>query len=138
VSSADGLVSHQAETGCSCRRRSHVRGAVPQKIADWEISDETDVVPLGDRFWVPDFQLTHRPTGRVVLLDLFGFWRRSGIERHLALLRAHADRPFLIALSNQLKVDEAELESLPDNVVRFRNMPLPDEVVKRAEEFDGQ
>jgi uncharacterized protein len=136
VASADGLVSHQAETGM------FVPPEIPmfvelfrQKIADWEISDETDVVPLGDRFWVPDFQLTHRPTGRVVLLDLFGFWRRSGIERHLALLRAHADRPFLVALSNQLKVDEAELESLPDNVVRFRNMPLPDEVVKRAEEL---
>jgi predicted nuclease of restriction endonuclease-like RecB superfamily len=133
VSSKDGLVSHQTESGM------FVPPEIPmfvelfrQKIADWEISDKTGVVPLGDRFWVPDFQLTHRPTGRVVLLDLFGFWRRSGIERHLELLRAHADRPFLIALSNQLKVDEAELESLPANVMRFRNMPLPEEVVKRA------
>ena len=134
ISSQDGLVSHQAETGM------FVPPEIPlfvelfrKKIADWDISDETDVVLLGDRFWVPDFQLTHRPTSRVVLLDLFGFWRRSGIERHMELLRKHADRPFLVALSNQLKVDETELEALPEHVVRFRNMPLPDEIVKRAE-----
>jgi predicted nuclease of restriction endonuclease-like RecB superfamily len=133
VSSKDGLVSHQTETGM------FVPPEIPlfvelfrKKIADWEISDETDVVPLGDRFWVPDFQLTHLPTGRVVLLDLFGFWRRSGVERHMELLRIHADRPFLVALSNQLKVDEEELEALPDNVIRFRNMPLPDEIAQRA------
>jgi uncharacterized protein len=138
VSATDGLVSHQAETGM------FVPPEVPmfvelfrQKAPDWEISDETDVVLLGDRFWVPDFQLKHRPTGRVVLLDLFGFWRRSGVERHLELLRVHAERPFLVALSNQLKVDEAELESLPANVVRFRNMPLPDEIVRRAAELIG-
>ena len=103
-----------------------------QKITEWDISDETDVIRLGDRFWVPDFQLTHRLTGRTVLLDLFGFWRRSGIERHLALLREHADRPFLVALSSQLKVDEAELDALPENVIQFRNMPLPEEVARQA------
>jgi hypothetical protein len=133
VSSKDGLVSHQMETGM------FVPPEIPmfvelfrKKIADWDISDETEVVPLGGSFWVPDFQLTHRPSSRVVLLDLFGFWRRSGIERHMEMLRKYAETPFLVALSNQLKVDEAELESLPDNVIRFRNMPLPDEVVRRA------
>ena len=133
LTAADGLVSHQAEIGM------FVPPEIPmfvelfrQKITEWDISDETDVIRLGDRFWVPDFQLTHRLTGRTVLLDLFGFWRRSGIERHLALLREHADRPFLVALSSQLKVDEAELDALPENVIQFRNMPLPEEVARQA------
>ena len=134
VTSGDGLVSHQAETGMFVPPEiSMFVELFRQKIADWEISDETEVIRLGDRFWVPDFQLTHKPSGRVVLLDLFGFWRRSGVERHLALLRQHADRPFLVALSSQLKVDEAELEEMPENVVYFRNMPLPEEVARRAE-----
>ncbi len=138
VSSQDGLVSHQTETGMFVPPEIGMFVELfRQKVADWEISDETEVVQLGDRFWVPDFQLTHRPTGRSVLLDLFGFWRRSGVERHLEWLRTHADRPFLVALSNQLKVDEAELESLPGSVMRFRNMPLPDEVARRAEELIG-
>jgi predicted nuclease of restriction endonuclease-like RecB superfamily len=133
LSAKDGLVSHQAETS------AFVPPEVPmfvemfqKKIADWEISEETEIIPLGKHFWVPDYRLVHRATGQTVLLDILGFWRRSSVERHLQLLREHADRPFLIALSDQLNVEEADLEGLPDNVVRFRNMPLAEEVAKRA------
>jgi predicted nuclease of restriction endonuclease-like RecB superfamily len=136
VSSEDGLVSHRAETGMFVPPEIEMFvDLFRQKITDWGISDETEIVPLGDRFWVPDFQLTHRPTGKIVLLDVFGFWRRSGIEQHLERLRAHAERPFLVALAKELKVDEEDLEALPANVVRFRNMPLPDEIARRAEEL---
>jgi predicted nuclease of restriction endonuclease-like RecB superfamily len=136
VSSGDSLVSHQAETGMFVPPEIAMFVELfRRKIADWEISDETDVMMLGDRFWVPDFRLTHRPTGQVVLLDLFGFWRRSGVERHLELLRTHADRPFLVGLSNQMKVDEAEVEALPANVLHFRNMPVPEDVARRALEL---
>jgi hypothetical protein len=48
-------------------------------------------------------------------------------------LREHAGRPFIIALFDQLNVEEADLEGLPENVVRFRNMPLAEEIAKRAE-----
>ncbi|MBI2803596.1 MAG: DUF790 family protein [Planctomycetes bacterium] len=133
LSAKDGLVSHQAETG------AYVPPEVPmfvelfkKKIADWEISDETEIIPLGKNVWVPDYRLVHRATGNVVLLDILGFWRRSSAERHLAMLQEHAGAPFIIALSDQLNVEEADLEGLPDNVVRFRNMPLPEEVVRRA------
>ena len=134
LSSKEGLVSHQAETG------AYVPPEVPmfvemfqKKIADWEISEETEIIPVGKNFWVPDYRLVHRATGKCVMLDILGFWRRSSVERHLQLLREHADRPFIIALSDQLNVEEADLEGLPDNVVRFRNMPLADEVARRAD-----
>jgi uncharacterized protein len=133
ITAKDGLVSHQTETGMFAPPEvAMFVDLFRRKVTEWEISDETDVVSLGDRFWVPDFQLRHQASGQIVLLDLFGFWRRSGIERHLELLRKHADRPFLVALSNQLKVDKAELDSLPANVLRFRNMPLPEEVAVAA------
>jgi predicted nuclease of restriction endonuclease-like RecB superfamily len=129
----DGLVSHQAETG------AYVPPEVPmfvelfrKKTADWEISDETEIIPLGKNVWVPDFRLIQRKTGNVVLLDILGFWRRSSAERHLAMLREHAGSPFILAISDQLNVEDADLAELPDNVVRFRNMPLPEEVAKRA------
>jgi uncharacterized protein len=133
LSAKDGLVSHQAETG------AFVPPEVPmfvemfqKKIADWEISEETEIIPLGKSFWVPDYRLKHRATGQCVMLDILGFWRRSSVEKHLQLLREHGDRPFVIALSDQLNVEEGDLEGLPDNVVRFRNMPLAEEVAKRA------
>jgi predicted nuclease of restriction endonuclease-like RecB superfamily len=130
----DGLVANQAETG------AYMPPEVPmfvdlfrKKIAGWELSEETEIIPLGKNVWIPDYRLVHRATGQVVLLDILGFWRRSSAERHLAMLKEHAGGPFIVALSDQLNVEEGELEGLPDNVVRFRNMPLPDEVVKRAE-----
>jgi predicted nuclease of restriction endonuclease-like RecB superfamily len=133
LSAKVGLVSHQTEIG------SFVPPEVPmfvemfqKKIADWEISEESEIIPLGKNFWIPDYRLVHKPTGKTVLLDILGFWRRSSVERHLAMLREHATRPFVLALSDQLNVEEAELEGLPDNVVRFRNMPLAEEVAKRA------
>src|SRR5262249_5898770 len=135
MSAKDGLVSHQAETA------AYVPPEVPmfvemfqKKIAGWDISEETEIIPVGKSFWVPDYRLVHRPTGRVVLLDILGFWRRSSVERHLQLLGEHADRPFLIALSDQLGVEDADLQGLPDNVIRFRNMPLAEEVARRAEQ----
>ena len=133
LSSKDGLVSHQAETGMFVPAEAPMFVELfRKKIADWEISEETEIIAAGKSFWVPDYRLMHRATGRVVLLDILGFWRRSSVERHLQMLKEHAGIPFIVALSDQLNVEEAELADLGDNVVRFRNMPLPEEVVKRA------
>jgi predicted nuclease of restriction endonuclease-like RecB superfamily len=139
LTSKDGLVSHQPEIG------AFVPPEVPmfvemfqKKITDWEICEETEIIPVGKSFWVPDFRLVHKASGQCVMLDILGFWRKSSVERHLNMLREFADRPFLLALSDQLNVEEADLEGLPDNVVRFRNMPLADEVAKRAQQvLDG-
>jgi predicted nuclease of restriction endonuclease-like RecB superfamily len=106
-----------------------------KRIEDWDISEETDVLPLGDGFWVPDYRLVHRASGRTVLLEVLGFWRRSSAERHLARLRQHAATPFLLAVSDQLHIDDAELDGLPAGIHRFRQMPLPDEVARLAAEL---
>jgi predicted nuclease of restriction endonuclease-like RecB superfamily len=133
LSHKDGLVSHEAETGAYLPAEATMFvEAFRKKITDWEISDQTEIIPLGKNIWIPDHRLVHRATGNVVLLDILGFWRRSSAERHLAMLREHAGAPFLVALSDQLNVEEAELENLSSHVIRFRNMPLPDEIAKRA------
>jgi predicted nuclease of restriction endonuclease-like RecB superfamily len=90
-------------------------------------------MPLGDSFWVPDYRLTHRATGRVVFLEVLGFWRRASAERHLQRLRQYATQPFLLAVSDRLHVEDAALEGLPAGIHRFRQMPLPDEIARLAE-----
>ncbi|MSU76768.1 MAG: DUF790 family protein [Gemmataceae bacterium] len=132
LSHEDGLVTHKAEVG------AYVPAEVPmfvelfrKKISDWELNEDAEIIPVGKSFWIPDYQLVHRATGQSVMLDILGFWRRSSVEKHLAMLR-EADRPFVLALSDQLKVEDEELEALPANIVRFRNLPLPDEIVKQA------
>jgi hypothetical protein len=128
----DGLVSHLPETGTYVPPEvAMFAEQFRKKCPDWDLTDETDVIPLGDTFWVPDFRLLHRPSRRAVALEILGFWRKAGAERHLARLRQFAPGPFLVAVSDSLKVDEPELESLP-GLVRFRQMPLPDAVAKAA------
>jgi uncharacterized protein len=130
----DGLVSYLPDFG----------GYVPpelgmfvelfrKKVKGWDIAEETEVLPLGDGFWVPDFRLVRHGTRQVVLLEVLGFWRKSSAEQHLDRLRKHARVPFLLAVSDQLRIDDAELEGLPAGVHRFRQMPLADEIARLAE-----
>jgi predicted nuclease of restriction endonuclease-like RecB superfamily len=136
LSSRDGLVSHYQDTGMYVPADLGMFVELfRKKVTDWDISEMTDLLPLGGiTLWAPDYRLTHRASGGVVYLDVFGFWRRSGVEKHLERLRQHADHPFVLAVSEQLRVEEAELEGLPAGVHRFRQMPLPDEVVRLAAE----
>jgi predicted nuclease of restriction endonuclease-like RecB superfamily len=136
LSSGDGLVSHAADAGVYVPPELAMFVELFRKrVADWDIAEEAEVFPLGDAFWVPDFRLTHRPTGKSVLVEVLGFWRRASAEKHLERLRRHAPLPFLLAVSDQLHVDDAALEGLPAGVHRFRQLPLPDEVARLAQEL---
>ena len=134
VTPADGLVSHYPDQGMYTPPELAMFVELFRKrIADWEIIEETELLPLGDGLWAPDFRLVHKESGLVVLLEVLGFWRRSSAEKHLERLRQHVREPFLLAVSDQLHIDEAELEGLPAGIHRFRNMPLPDEIARLAE-----
>ena len=135
---ADGLVSHLPDTG------TYVPAEVKmfielfrKKVTGWEITEQTDIVPLGGGYWVPDCRLIHRESQKSVLLEVLGFWRRATVHQHLERLRALADHPFIVAVSDQLRIDDADLESLPAGIHRFRQMPLPDEIARLACELVG-
>jgi predicted nuclease of restriction endonuclease-like RecB superfamily len=134
VSPADGLVSHYVDTGMYVPPELGMFVELFRKrIADWEISETPEVRPMGESFWVPDFRLTERSTGRSVDLEVLGFWRRSNLERHLERLRLHIRQPFLLAVSEQLQIEKGELEGLAAQIYRFRQMPVPEEVVRMAD-----
>ncbi len=134
LSSDDGLVSHTAETGMYAPPEiAMFEELFKKKITDWELAEQPDILPVGRGFWVPDYRLVHKASGRSVYLEILGFWRRSSLTKLLEQLKTLDNLPFVLALSEQMHVEEAELEGLPVDVVRFRNMPLPEEIVKRAE-----
>jgi predicted nuclease of restriction endonuclease-like RecB superfamily len=136
LTSADGLVSHARNAGMYVPAELGMFVELfHKKVDDWTIVEETEVFPLGETFWVPDFRLVHKASGKVVLLEVLGFWRRSSAEKHLERLRQHVKTPFLLAVSDQLRIDDAGLEGLPAGVHRFRQMPLPDEVARLATEL---
>jgi hypothetical protein len=132
---SDGLVSHYPDYGTYVPPELGMFVEMFRKrIEDWTIAEETSIYPLGEGFWVPDFRLIQKASGRVVLLEVLGFWRRSGAEKHLERLRQHVKTPFLLAVSEQLHIEEAELQGLPAGIHRFRQMPLADEVARLAGE----
>jgi predicted nuclease of restriction endonuclease-like RecB superfamily len=138
VTPGDGLVPHQPDRGVYVPPEVSMFVELFKKRVDgWDIVEETAVLPLGPWFWVPDFRLVRKADGRIVYLEVLGFWRRSSVEKHLARLRQFAKQRFLLALSEQLKVDEAELAGLPGEIYRFRQMPLPEEVAKLAGQIAG-
>jgi predicted nuclease of restriction endonuclease-like RecB superfamily len=133
LKSSEGLVPPAPDTGRYVPPEMAMFAQLfRKKIADWEITEETDVLPLGDGFWVPDFRLVHKASGKAVFLEVLGFWRRASAEKHLERLRQHARVPFLLAVSDQMHIEEAELEGLPAGIHRFRQMPLPDEIARLA------
>jgi predicted nuclease of restriction endonuclease-like RecB superfamily len=133
LSPADGLESHLPDHGTYVPPElAMFAEQFRKKVTDWRLHDETAILPLGPAFWVPDFRLEHVATGRSVYLEVLGFWRKASAELHLLRLREHAREPYLLALSDQLRIDDADLDGLPSEVVRFRQMPLPAEVAKRA------
>jgi predicted nuclease of restriction endonuclease-like RecB superfamily len=138
VSRADGLVSHYTDAGMYVPPELGMFAELFRKrVEDFDLAEETDVFALGGGYWVPDFRLTHRPSGKVVRLEVLGFWRKAGAEQHLARLRQHVAEPFLLAVSDQLHIEDAELGELPAGIHRFRNMPLPDEVARLARQLLG-
>ena len=135
LSARDGLVSHYPDTGTYVPPELAMFAELfRKKVTDWDLTEEAEVFPLGDGFWVPDFRLIHSGSGRSVFLEVLGFWRKASAEKHLERLRQHATEPFLLAVSDQLRIDDAALEGLPAGVHRFRQMPLPDEVARLAAE----
>jgi len=131
----DGLVSHLADAGMHVP--SEVAMFAPlfaKRVSDWELAEATNVLPLGDSFWVPDYQLIHKQSGQVVYLEILGFWRKASIEKHLARLRQHATFPFVLAVSEALHIDEEALAEVPAGVHRYKALPLPDAVVRLAQQ----
>jgi predicted nuclease of restriction endonuclease-like RecB superfamily len=129
----DRLVSHAPDSGMwvPAELKLFVE-SFRKRIADWELQEETEVYPLGSGFWVPDFRLVHKSSGKVVLLEVLGFWRKSSAEKHLQTLKRHATEPFLLAVSDQLHIEQTNLDDLPAGIHRFRNMPLADEIARLA------
>src|SRR5690606_35650684 len=95
LTSKHGLVSHYVDSRTSVPPEvTMFVDLVRTRIEDWHISEETEVIPLGNTFWVPDFQLLHKASGQVVYREVLGFWRRGSALQHLERLRQFAPAPF--------------------------------------------
>ena len=133
----DRLVSHAPDHGMYTPPELQVFvESFRKRITAWTLTEESEIFPLGNGFWVPDFRLEHRATGKVVLLEVLGFWRKSSAVKHLHHLQRYATEPFVLAVSDQLHIEET-MDEMPAGIHRFRHVPLADEVARLAAEAAG-
>ena len=137
LESRDGLVTHREDTGTYTPPEIAAFIDRFRQIAPaWEVTDATDVVPLGrEGVWVPDYKFVHRATGTDVFVEVLGFWKRSSVERLLKLLPAHGPPRYVLAIADRLKVDEEALGELTGPVLRFREIPSAPDLAGLLDRF---
>jgi hypothetical protein len=133
LSAADGLVSHlpspdefdsQVESEFAARW-----GAEPRE--GWRLIREGEVLHTGQKAFIPDFSFRH-DDGRLVLMELIGFWTPEYLEAKLATLRAFGEQPILLAVSEPLT---QRMPGLSGEIVTFRTRLKVDEVLSRLEKM---
>ncbi len=133
----DGLVPHTGDEGVFVpAEQTAFLERFRQVARGWEATEATDVVELGGQgVWVPDYRFTHVERGLDVSCEVLGFWKRSSVERLLALLPKFGPPRYVLAISDRLKVDEEALGELNAPVLRFKEIPNASEMAALLEQF---
>jgi predicted nuclease of restriction endonuclease-like RecB superfamily len=105
--------------------------------AGWRVSTEPELLDLGGRgVLVPDYVFTHERSGLVVHMEVFGYWRRGGLEARLELLRNLRIRDVILAVGRDLRADESKSSELPAELYVFRSVPIAREVAEVLRRFE--
>ena len=91
----------------------------------WRMTAGSEIIDLGGRgVLVPDYVFTHPTAGTKVYLDFLGYWRSSAVRTRLDLLRGHGPPNLILAISDDLAVDDESSSGLPGEIYRFRRTPV--------------
>lgn len=99
----------------------------------WRVSEEVELLHLGDEVIVPDFAFEHEGGYRAAM-EVLGYWRRGGVERRLEVLRQHETPNLLLALDHSLKLGKDKVKDL-EGVVPFREVPNARTVLRLLEKL---
>jgi hypothetical protein len=115
---------------------------LPKQLAeletDWQVSTDGDLVNLGgEGVLVPDYVFSH-PSGKQVVMEVFGFWNRGAIESRLKLLRRSGPKNLILAVSSQLATSREDLDDAGAEVYVFRTHPVARKVLKHLDRYLGR
>lgn len=97
----------------------------------WTMRREGDFLHQEQRTFVPDFTFRHTD-GRVVLLEIVGFWTPEYLQAKLATLRRFTGRELLLAIPEKLARKTADWK-WPAEVLHFKTVLRAKDVLKRLE-----
>ena len=100
----------------------------------WQARASERLVDLpGAGLLVPDLELVHRGTGRLVLVEVLGFWSREAVWKRIELAAQGLPHPMIFAVSKHLRVSEEALpEELPAALMVYAHAISGGAVLKKA------
>jgi predicted nuclease of restriction endonuclease-like RecB superfamily len=93
----------------------------------WQLEREGEILHNGQKVFVPDFVLRHED-GRVVLMEVIGFWTPEYLAAKAATLRAFGRHSILLAVADPLR---QKLPDLPQEAVCFKSVLKVQNVLAR-------
>lgn len=138
LSGTDGIRSHLPDFGMHVPRElTMFEENFKAGVSDWLISSDPAPITVDGMTWVPDFTLTHTPTGKEVYVELIGFWRRVNLADHYKRLKRGLPGQFVLAVGEANRADEEDEFALGDGVYRYKRTPIAAEVAKAAAAVAG-
>ena len=134
------LNSRETRLSSPCSFESEGRNAVAEKLIAnwakagglWALEPSREIINLGESVFIPDFALRHED-GRVVYLELMGFWTPRYLGERLKEFQRADYSKFLLAASDELRGSREAPVSLPPNVIIYKTSLSADTIRKTAE-----
>jgi hypothetical protein len=103
--------------------------------SSWEVARADRIFALpGQAVCVPDLAFTHRTTGEVVYLELFGFWSRAAVWQRIEAVRAGLDVRIILCIGKHLRVSEQVLDAEDAaELYVYKTRPSPRAILERLE-----
>lgn len=130
----DGLVSHYQPKGqWVSDEEKMLEDRFTRVETEWILERRGTLVELDEgQVLIPNYLLTH-PDGRVVFMEVIGFWRRSYLERRIEQLERLRDTNLLLVVSEKLNSDKGGLESVGASIVFFKTVIIVDKILAAIE-----
>jgi predicted nuclease of restriction endonuclease-like RecB superfamily len=129
LSADDGLSSHLPPPAAfdSLVEESFAEKWGPEPRDGWTLVREGEILHSGQKVFVPDFALRHTD-GRIVLVEIVGFWTPEYLRAKLQTLAAFRDRRILLAVAARVK---SQLAELPSEAIVYRTSLTIKDVLER-------
>lgn len=102
----------------------------------WTLEREVEIVDLKGTVFVPDFALRHAD-GRLVHIEIMGFWHPDYLRRKLEKLRRAAMPDLIVAVSDRLNAGADDFHDVPGPVIFFKGKLEPRQVLAVLEPTEG-
>ncbi len=127
-----GLYSHYQDTGMFYPPELQVFQKRFENLnSPWTLEADCDFLTLDSQeICIPDYAFRHQQTNQLIYLEIFGFWRKSALEKRIQLLEKNPKNNLILAVSKKLSVDE-ETETTHSMIYLFHEVLNPKEILKR-------